>query len=176
VSGFDFLNLYLDRVPWMHIDGSGPLDLRLVSRRGRLQPGTRVAAASKDLKLRILSHTMEGSGAIRGEVFAGAPPTARLDVDVADFALTRGDAEAPYVRGTGFKLVARSEDNDFREGMPELNLVLDLPESRVARFEVYGEYLPVATGFRLISGNGRVRGRVELATRTMTGKCAYVGI
>jgi hypothetical protein len=112
---------------------------------------------------------MDGSGAIRGEVVPGAPPTARLEVDVADFALQRGDSEAPYARGSGFRLVARSEDSDFGDGMPDLDLILDLPESRVARFEVYGEYLPAATGFRLLSGSGQVRGRVELSTRTMTG-------
>jgi hypothetical protein len=169
VSTYQFLDLFLRRAEWLGIDGSGPLDFRLVFRRGDLLPGSRVEAGPGTVAVRVLAHEVRGEGRIHGEVEEGSPPTVRLGVAMGDFALSRGGAAAPYVRGTGFDLLAVSEDNDFREGMPELRLTLELPESRVSRFEVFGDYLPQATGFRLESGSGELQGKVELWTRTMTG-------
>jgi hypothetical protein len=169
MSSLAFLALLLQRVPWLTIDGSGQLDMKLVFDHGQIGPGSRVDANADEIALQIFANEARGAGGIHGIVEPGTPPRARLAVDLSEFDLGPQGSE-PYVHGEAFRFAALTEDTDFSHGFPELLLSVDLPQSRVARFEAYGEYLPAAAGFRFLSGSGEVSGKVELETRTMTGK------
>lgn len=169
VSSLAFANAYFGRAPWLRIDGTASLALDVALEQGEIQPGSWINADADPISVRILAHEFLGSGVLRGTVLAGERPRGKLAVDLGEFDVRRAGAEAPYVRGTGFHFEAISETTRLGAGFPDLDLVLEMPPSQVTRFEVYGAYLPAGSGIKLLSGTGKVRGRLEVSTSTQTG-------
>ncbi|MEM7581837.1 MAG: hypothetical protein AAF560_00530, partial [Acidobacteriota bacterium] len=86
---------------------------------------------------------------------------ARMEVVFDDFAVRRKPAVDPYVHGTGLRLIATSRDPNLRDGMSDLDFVLDMPEAEVPNMAVYGSYLPPHLDFSIDSGVGALRLHLE---------------
>ena len=170
VSSLAFVNFYLERAPWVRLDGSGTLDADLVLRSGELQPGSRISADAETIAANVLGHEVRGTGTLRGSVSAGPHPEGNLGVELAEFSIHRGHDEPAYARGTRFRVEARSHGTDLATGFTDVDLAFDVPASRVARFEVFGAYLPLGRGFRLEGGDGEIVGHVEVSTAEGTGE------
>ncbi len=86
---------------------------------------------------------------------------ARMEVVFDDFSVRRKPAMDPYVHGQGLRLVATSNDPFLRDGMNDLDIVLDMPQAKVPDMAVYGAYLPEHLGLKVDSGTGLIRLHLE---------------
>ncbi|MCP3956503.1 MAG: hypothetical protein GY719_01485 [bacterium] len=157
VSRLSILKRFFARAKWIEtFDGHGQLRADLEIDEGRIGPGSELDAVADGLRLDYLGYATEGSGKVVGTVEAaeGDGVAARMEVTFADFTLRRKPAVDPYIQGEGFRLVATSSDPDLRDGMTDLDVVLDMPEAEVPNMAVYGALLPADLGVTIDSGSG----------------------
>lgn len=145
------------------LDGSGQLTASLEIVKGHVGPGSVVQATAPDLRLDFLGYSTEGSGRVDASVEpAGAGEgLARVEVTFDDFTVRRKPLADPHLHGRGMRLVATSRDPNLRDGMQELDVVLDMPRTEVPDMGVYGAYLPAHLGLEIESGRGAIGFHLE---------------
>lgn len=173
-ESFTLLNRFLSRIPELHVDGSGDLDLDLTLRKGRVIPGTRLTGTGA-LDLRFLDYRAHGTGRLSGRVEqrseSPSSPSTVLGIDLDRFALSWQGGPHDYVQGSGMQVVVIGPSL-FLGGpleMPDVRIAIDMPASEVPDLTVYGAMLPAGSGLRLISGHGTLAARASFDTATETG-------
>ncbi|MEQ1502355.1 MAG: hypothetical protein ABMB14_08995 [Myxococcota bacterium] len=177
VRSLRFLENYLDRVPWLSIDGQGKLSMNLGVDHGRFTDGSWLTAATDNLAVRFLSYDILGDGSVKLETTdEGGTPESRLTVAFGGYTIGEAD-HPPLVQGTGFTVVATSPDRSLSEPFTDAAIALTLPESHILNIEEYNAFLPQDVGFALRSGTGKVSGRLEASTAdsVATGAMSVIG-
>ena len=164
VARFSILRRFLARAEWIEtLDGTGHLAATLEVEEGLIAPGSLLAATADDLRLDFLGYATKGTGRVEGTVSGagGEDRLAQMAVTFDDFTLRRKPSADPHVLGRGLRLVATSKDPNLRDGMQDLDVVLDMPQAEVPNMAVYGAYLPAHLGLAIDSGSGRMRFHLE---------------
>ncbi len=185
VSRLSILRRFFHRTKWIEaLDGHGRLRAELDLEQGRLQPGSEVVADADGLRLDFLGYATEGRGRIHGSVAetAGEAGPVRMEVIFDDFSMRRKPAADPHLRGEGLRLVASASGPGLRDGLRDLDVVIDMPRAVVPNVAVYGAYLPANLGLNLTSGRGvisfhlqgsateeTVSGHLELSAEKLAG-------
>ncbi len=165
VERLAILRRFFERAKWIQtLDGKGQLETKLELTEGRITAGSELEAKAENLRLDFLGYAAEGSGRVLGEVTEGSggeDRLARMEVIFDDFSVRRKPATDPYVHGEGLRLVATSIDPFLRDGMNDLDFILDMPQAKVPNMAVYGAYLPEHLGLEIDSGSGLIRLHLE---------------
>jgi len=177
VNSLKFINLFTRNFNGMKIDGRGLLDGRLHMQGGRVQGGTDFSIDADDLKVDLLSHKIEGDGAIQMTMGPDTDQLLDLDIQFNNLEVSHeGDDEA-LLTGHGLELNARGSGDllgvagalagkgpSDEELSDSKYLSLNIEGLTVPDLELFQRYLPKKWPFRLFGGNGRLHGSVSIAT------------
>lgn len=181
VRSLELVERYLPPLPGLALDGHGRFTSHLVLEDGSPRAGTEFTLGDAEVRMDLADYRARGRGELQGRLRENddpeAPPGARLDLRLTEYALSRGpsadgDEPDPYLFGRELHLdldvpelpaVTGPEDPEAAdEGLEGVRAVLELPEATVPDLTVYNDYLPPAAGARITGGSGRLRGRFEL--------------
>lgn len=166
VQDLRFLSFYLRKAPWLKLSGGeGSIELDVAIDEGRFVEGSRLGINAKALVARFRSYAVTGDGNVRVEVVplpTGAE--GQLSVEFFDYGITKWGDTAAHALGTGLRVEARTTSLSLDEPFETLNVSLDVPDSAIPDAGVYNDYLPSDLGFSLLSGKGRVHGKLEAST------------
>ncbi len=170
-----FLRYYLQRVPWLSLNGSGQLRADLLVDHGILQPGSTLDLQAGDIRADYLLYRSRGDGSIRGRVEEGQGeeqgPRLEIVAELDSFRVSRLQQPGhPFIRGDGLRLRVASDETDLLAPLPQLSAEITLPESELPDLTTYNLYLPPDVGVRLTGGSGRISAHMRLDTATGSGR------
>jgi hypothetical protein len=162
VQDLRFVDFYLAAVPWLSLDGAGHGVLDLALDDGEFRDGSAFEAYFPDLLVRFVGVDVSGAGSVRAEVGTDAEgqPQSRVGVAFDDFAIVPDGSTAALVEGLGFRIDASSPDVTLDRPFTSVDVVVDLPESRIPDAGVYDAYFPKGIGLSLQSGTATMRGHL----------------
>jgi hypothetical protein len=165
LASLAFVGSYFASTPWVQFSGgSGPLDIDLRMTRGEIDVGSRMHVTAAGIVGRLFSYTVTGDGTVDVDAIAppdGSGPRTKVLVAFDDFAIDRDGDQAPHLEGNGL-LVTATGPAELDRSPDSLDIVLDLPESRIPDLRVYNAYLPTGAGVSLAGGTGRASGHLEV--------------
>jgi hypothetical protein len=170
ISTLGFLRPYLQKTPWLAIEGQGALSADVRLARGRLEPGSRLAVTAAPARATLFDSLATGRGTVNVTVEPGktGPITAlRLRFEQFGLADLSRKSRPAYIRGRGLRIaVVASGALDLTAPVPDFDATLDLPDAEVPDLAVYNALIPEATGLSFLSSRGRVRLHLEASTAT----------
>jgi hypothetical protein len=175
VASLGFLGRFLQRAPWLRIDGQGQLYGELKIQNGKLEPGSEWRLEKATLRAKILDDLATGDATLQGGVRPGRRgPEAIFDARFRrfKFAPDQPGNPAAYLRGDQLRIHLVSRDVDLAERVENLNATVAMDNAQVPDLKAYNSYLPPAAGVAIRSGSGRLRlnWKLDLATQRGTGK------
>ena len=168
------LDIFFANVPWLEkVEGRGEVSALLAFRKGRLLSPTRVEVSAQGLNADFLGWSAAGTGRIEGEV-SGPDESSVADLKMIfdTFAIRRVPEARLQVEGEGLRISATARDPFLPGGFQDLEVLLDVPESRVPDFGVFSQYLPERLGLSEIAGSATMIGHLEARTATQRAEGA----
>ena len=136
--------------------------LRLVA--GRLTPGSRLLAASRDGEVAFLDYRARGATTIEGRVRDDGSGI-ELDCTLEDYALQRTGLSQPHLHGTGFSVRAEYPSTLLHASVLDRSAVrVKWPRAQLPDLTLYNSFLPAQHGARILSGHGTVEADFRLAS------------
>ncbi len=166
VNSLAFINLFTRNFNGMKIDGTGLLDGRLHMEGGSVLDGTDFSIDADNLQVGLLSHSIEGDGAIR---MVMGPETGHLldmDIQFNDLLVSQEGNKEPLLTGQGLELsvMAGGDLFDAENDEKTKSLSLNIEGLMVPDLASFQRYLPEKWPFRLYGGDGSLRGSVSVST------------
>jgi hypothetical protein len=163
VESLGFLRRFLQRVPWLRVDGSGELSADVAFTDGRLQAGSRVRLVRGVLEARILDNVARGSASLAATVSDGPPaPRAAIDIVFPRYEMSNADGERAYVRGRDLRLALASGELDLADVVEDLTASVTARGAEIPDLSFYNAYLPSGAGLAIRSGAGAMDLRLDL--------------
>ena len=170
ISSLGFLHPYLEKTPWLAIQGQGGLNAEVQLDRGRLAPGSRLAVSASPVRATIFDSLATGRGTVGVTVEQGkSGPVTAMRVRFEQFGLAdlRQQGRPAYIRGHGLQIAAVVPSAlDLTAPVPDFVASLDLPDAEVPDLAVYNALIPEETGLSILSSRGRVRMHLDASTAT----------
>lgn len=171
ISSLGFLEAFLQKTPWLKLQGQGSLSADVHLDHGRLEPGSRIAVSASPARATLFDSLATGHGTVNAAVAPGknGKPLTSLAVRFDRFGLEdlRRKGRPDYLRGRGLRISAVSPGAlDLTGAVPDFDATLDLPEAEVPDLAVYDALLPQQAGFAITGGQGRARMHMEVSTAT----------
>jgi hypothetical protein len=170
ISSLGFLHPYLEKTPWLAVQGQGGLSADVRLDRGRLAPGSRLAVSASPVRATIFDSLATGRGTVAVAVDQGKRgPLTALRVRFEQFGLSdlRQQGRPAYIRGHGLQIAAVVPSAlDLTAPVPDFVASLDLPDAEVPDLAVYNALIPEETGLSILSSRGRVRMHLDASTAT----------
>jgi hypothetical protein len=161
VQNFDFLDFYLEKVPWLHLVGTGHVTIDASLADGRLTDGSTLRADTRDLAVSFLGYSITGDAVVQFDVGpVDGASVSDLDVQYGEYAIAE-DGKPPLVTGKGFLVHARSPDVALDRPFTSLVATLDLPPSDIPDLALFDDYLPAGLGFHLLQAKATVHGNMK---------------
>jgi hypothetical protein len=174
ISSLGFLQPYLQKTPWLAVQGAGGLDAKFQLDRGRLAPGSRMTITASPVRAALFDSLATGRGTVTVAVETGhSGPLTVMRVRFEQFGFTdeRRKGRPAYIRGRGLRIAAVSPGAlDLTAPVPDFDATLDLPDAEVPDLAVYNALIPEETGFSILASPGRVRMHLEASTATRKAK------
>ncbi len=174
ISSLGFLQPYLQKTPWLAVQGAGGLDAKVQFDRGRLAPGSRMTITASPVRAALFDSLATGRGTVTVAVETGqSGPLTAMRVRFEQFGITdeRRKGRPAYIRGRGLRIAAVSPGAlDLTAPVPDFDATLDLPDAEVPDLAVYNALIPEETGFSILASPGRVRMHLEASTATRKAK------
>ena len=172
ISSLGFLRGFLQKTPWLALQGQGGLQADVRLDHGRLNPGTKLAVQASPIRATIFDSLATGRGTVSIAVAPGKPsPLTSLQVRFDRFLLEdlKQKGRPDYLRGRGLRIAAVAPTAlDLTAPVPDFDATLDMPDAEVPDLAVYDALLPDEAGLSLVSGRGRAR--LHLAASTATNR------
>ena len=167
------LELLFSKIRWIErIDGGGRVKAQLMLDKGRLQPGSVLDIDATALELVALGYIATGSGQVNGHVIEDPNArAAKIDIQFDEFSLARKGIVEPLALGTGLSLSAKIPNLGTLGGLEDIDIVLDIPDSRYPDITVLDDHLPEGLGISISNGNASLKGHIEVVgkSRDATG-------
>jgi len=175
VNSLAFVNQLTRDFKDMTMGGTGQVNGHLRMERGQVLEGTGLSVEADNLNLEILSHMINGNGAVQIEVDPGSQSPLHMDVRFNDLVMRHGGG-APLFTGLGLSLRYESSGdllragpgNDGNEEMDALaskktyELGLKIPTARVEDMSVFNYYLPPGSPFVFSRGTADLTADIQL--------------
>ena len=167
VNSLAFIGLFTRGFNDMKIDGTGLVDGHLHMGEGRVLEGTDLSVDADNIHVSLMSHNIEGDGAI--DIEMGPETDGLLDLNVIynNLQVIHADDSAPMLTGQGMEL-------SFRGGGELLAVESDLDDAKkmslgidglsVPDLALFQRYLPIKWPLQLYGGNGELYGNVSLSS------------
>lgn len=171
ISSLGFLDAFLQKTPWLKLQGQGSLSADVRLDHGRLEPGSRIAVNASPVRATIFDSLATGRGTVNASVAPGknGKPSTSLDIRFDRFGLEdpRRKGRPDYLRGRGLRISAIAPGVlDLTGAVPDFDATLDIPDAEVPDLAVYDALLPQEAGFAITGGKGRARMHLEVSTAT----------
>jgi hypothetical protein len=170
IASLGFLRGYLEKTPWLALQGKGALSADVRLDHGRLAAGSRIAVEASPVQATVFDSRATGRGTVTVAVAQeGAAARTALRVRFNRFVFEDlGQKGWPdYLRGRGLQFSAVTPAAlDLTGPLPDFNATLDLPDAEVPDLTVYDALLPKEGGLWIVSGHGRARLHLEASTAT----------
>ncbi len=171
IASLGFLEAFLQKTPWLSLQGQGSLSADVRLDHGRLNPGSRIAVNASPAQAKIFDSLATGRGTVNASVAPGksGKPLTSLAVRFDRFGLEdlRRKGRPDYLRGRGLRISAVSPGAlDLTGAVPDFDATLDIPDAEVPDLAVYDALLPQEAGFAITGGQGRARMHLEVSTAT----------
>jgi len=173
VASLAFLDSYLQRTPWLRVEGGGSFTADVGMERGRLATGSLVSVRGSPAAT-IFSNRASGSGTVEVAVEPtkdGARTALRLTFDRFAVSDVRRAKAPPFLRGRGLRVVAVAPQAvDVAHPIVDFEATVDMPGAEVPDVAVYDRLLPRDAGLSLLGGRGRASLHLEAATATRAAR------
>lgn len=171
ITSLGFLEAFLQKTPWLKLQGQGSLSADIRLDHGRLTPGSRIAVNASPVQATIFDSLASGRGTVNASVAPGknGKPLTSLAVRFDRFGLEdlRRKGRPDYLRGRGLRISAVGPAPlDLTGSVPDFDATIDIPDAEVPDLAVYDALLPREAGFAITGGRGRARMHLEVATAT----------
>ncbi|HEV8582233.1 MAG TPA: hypothetical protein VGX68_24445 [Thermoanaerobaculia bacterium] len=174
ISSLGFLHPYLQKTPWLAIQGQGRLSAGVQLAHGRLAPGSRLTVSAAPVRATIFDSLATGRGIVDITVEQGKnDQRTAMRVRFEQFGLAdlRRKGRPAYIRGRGLQITALTPTAlDLTAAVPDFDISVELPDAEVPDLTIYNALIPEETGLSIISGQGRVRMHLEASTATRRAK------
>lgn len=168
VVSLGFLAPYLQRTPWLGIQGQGAFTGDLALDHGRFATGSRLQVRGDPVTATLLQSRATGRGTIEVAVEPGPKqPRTALRVRFERFGLAdrRYPKQAPYLRGSGLRIGAVTpEAVDLTSPVQDFDATVDLDDGELPDLAVYDALLPREAGLSLHGGHGRAQLHLQAST------------
>ena len=156
------------RKPWLQMEGGGTVRADLRLQQGELAAGSTVDIPEAAATAEVAGVRMTGTASAHGELAAGSPTRAQLDVRVPRFnARAGGDDGDTLFDGRDLSLQL-SGDGRLREFRKDMRARLRFNNAAIPDLTAYNRYLG-KDQVRLLGGTGTLTGDVELDTDGRVG-------
>jgi hypothetical protein len=179
LTSLAFVGSYFESTPWVQFaGGSGPVDIDLRITRGEVEVGSRMHVTAEGIQGRLFSYLVSGNGTVDVDAIAGvdgADGAAGQDtltkvlVAFDDFTIQQDGEKTPHLEGEGLVVTAVGP-TELDRPPDSLDIVIDLPDSKIRDLRVYNSYLPTGAGISLQGGTGRAKGHLEVRAVDKIGK------
>ena len=183
MDNLDFIDPLISKYRHLELDGTGLVDGHLHMERGSVLAGTDLSVNADKLNLDLVSHQINGNGAIR--IMAGDEIPDRLELDVRfdDMVINQEGGDQPLVTGEGLQLTGNSDNQlfgpgddaddpeagGFKDKLKQVELELIIPTARVADMSVFNYYLPDATPASFTSGSAELEADIRMSPEDADG-------
>ncbi|MCP4664586.1 MAG: hypothetical protein GY856_55075 [bacterium] len=176
VSTIDILNQYFKNTPWLELHGGGRIAGTIEMERGELVEGTRIRIDSPHLGASVLDWEAHGSAALDGVVEGrGEEATSTLRVELRDLEISEPAERGTAIRAASFQIVTTVADMDVLDGFIDPAVTIDLPAAEVPDLGIFRGYFPPEIGLSTLSGNGRLRVRLNVEEGIGSGEIEVAG-
>jgi len=169
VQSLAFIDVFTSKFHAMKVDGAGSVDGRLHMLDGVVQKGTDLSVDATDLQVHILSHAIEGEGAIDIQMSEDTGGLLDLNIAFNQLVLFNEEDSQPLLSGQGLGLNARA-GGDLTNREPSVtedrSLSLEIDGLSVPDLSLYQRYLPEKWSIQLFGGEGHLNGQASLSTDT----------
>ena len=172
IADLRFIGTFLRSISWMQVrGGSGTLEADLDISKGALEPGSRVDIETSAFDFEYLDYTVTGTGKvlITGREADGRGDT-ELDFELDDFDLSFADSETPHIEGNDLSVRIIGNLREMIQPKAAVEVMIDIPDSDVPDLRIYNGYFKGASPVEILSGKGRLRSHLEVATEPGTGR------
>jgi len=167
-TSLDWIPALFLRKPWVQLDGGGTVRADLRLKAGELAAGSTVDIPEAAATAEVAGVRMTGTASAHGELAAGTPTRATLDVRVPRFnARAGGEKGDTLFDGRDLSLVL-SGDGRLREFRKDMRARLRFSNATIPDLTAYNRYLGKGQA-RLLGGTGTLTGDVELDTDGRVG-------
>jgi len=183
MDNLDFIDPLISKYRHLELSGTGLVGGHLHMERGSVLGGTDISVSADKLSLDLVSHQVNGDGAIR--IKAGEADTEKLHLDIRfdDMVINQEGGEQPLVTGQGLQLTGTSDNNLFGAGddsgtpeagglkdkLKQVELELVIPAARVADMSVFNYYLPDAAPASFTSGTAELEADIRMSQVDASG-------
>lgn len=166
LNSLDFLNLFLLNFDGVSVDGSGQVAGPLRYRRGDVLSGTALSVAARNLLVNVMSHRVEGDGAVN--LTLGPQSNEQFDLTFLydNLEVHHDQGRGAVLTGQGLQLSVGGNGHILRDPgkpNPTRSLVMDIGHLTVPDMALLQRYFPVKWPFRFYAGSGSLRGRAGIA-------------
>ncbi len=175
LNSLDLIEPFTRKFKHLQIDGTGFIDGHLHMEEGKVLAGTDLSVDAENLKVNLLSHNINGNGALRMKV--DRDPGNKLDLNVryddmvvgqigGDELLTghglvlNGSSDNELIRATDDG--ATPEQSGLKNKLKPLELELIIPTARVADMSVFNYYIPPGAPASFTSGTAELEANISL--------------
>ena len=163
VGNMRFLNYYLNRLPWLRLDGGeGALTMNLNLKKGVLQSGSQLSLNSNHLKAHLFRQTASGQGVTTWEIEdneSGKRGTLRLQFNA--YHVSHPHYHGAGIVGSRFSITVHTPDLQLSQAFPRLGVIVDIPDAKINDLSYFNAYLPQSSGLRFTGGKGLLSCRFE---------------
>ena len=183
LKNLDFIDPLIRKYKHLEINGTGFIDGHLHMKAGKTLAGTDLSVDARDLNVNMVSHSINGNGALRINTSQKAADGLELDIRFNDMVINQVGASQPLLTGQGLQLTGIS-DNDwisteeddavsqpdrFKNNLKQVALELKIPTARVADMSVFNYYIPPGAPLSFIQGTADLELDISLNPKNADG-------
>ncbi len=183
MNSLEFIEPLIRKYKHLQITGTGVVDGHLHMAEGKVLAGTDLSINTRNLNVNLVSHNINGNGAVR--IKANQESENRLDLDVRfnDMVVNQVGGNKPLLTGHGLVLNGTSDnelipgvgDNEtskpagFRNKLKQAELELKIPTARVADMSVFNHYIPPGAPLSFTRGTAELEADISLTQEEGSG-------
>lgn len=156
MNNLDSIEPFTRKYKHLKIDGTGHIDGHLRMEKGKVLAGTDLELNAENLIVNLVSHNIEGNGAVLIKTNREFENRVDLDIRFNDMVIEQVGGSKPLLTGQGLMLTGTS-DNELISGgdddgniepdrlksiLKQTELNLKIPTARVADMSVFNHYIP----------------------------------
>jgi hypothetical protein len=173
LQSFAFLDRYLDGIGYLSFnEGKGSIDAELAATQGKLKPGSKLVLEGDRIAARLYEHHATGSGKVTYELTENA---AKLDFRLHKFRVRRSWDKKSQIVGKNLHLALYGKKSaTLEQPLKDPGLSITVEDAYVPDVSAYNGYIPSTSGFKLLSGDLRMKlTKDDLTIRTGTIRAQF---
>jgi hypothetical protein len=169
----DFLNHYLESIPWLKILGvSGKFSVDTEIENGAFSAPSTASIVATRIGAGMERYQAEGSGRIQWRVDdEGEKPLLKMGLSLDTYVGMDAEKKEKLAEGRGLRLSADSYDLNLRKifsNLSDLSASIVLGEMQIPDLRFLNNFVPISEHFQVLEGQAELGGRFSVSTRRAT--------